>query len=49
MLGDETTAFFFVGINSTVRSSKVPEEPALNTYTLAVRGILTNYFEEEGA
>ena len=44
MVGDETIASFFVRINSTVRSSKVPEEPALNTYTLAVTEILTNYF-----
>jgi len=41
---DETTAYFFVGINSTVRSSKFPKEPTLNYCILTVRGIITNYF-----
>jgi len=45
---DEITAYFFVGINSTVRSSKVPKEPRLNYYMLAVRGIITNYIYVSG-
>jgi len=41
---DETTASFFIGINSMVRSSTVPKEITLNYYMLAVTGILKNYF-----
>jgi len=41
---DESTAYFFVGINSTVRTSKFPKEPMLNYCMLEVKAIITNYF-----
>jgi hypothetical protein len=41
---DETTASFFMGVNSLGCSYKVSNEPTLGNYILAVRGILMIFF-----